>query len=98
MCFSNLPVEFDDQGDPYLADDADEVSEPGECDHDHGDATIHGCGCGEAADAALDADPEEAFEEILESVTDATRTHLTGTTDPDDGTGAVRGRNSAEGD
>lgn len=91
MCFSNLPIEFDEDGDPYLADAAEEVSEPGT--HT---TSAHDCGCPERADALDDADPEEAFADILESVTDAGRSHLTDdTTEAPD---AGRERDTAEGD
>lgn len=97
MCFSNLPVEFDDEGDPYLADEAEEVSQPGVCDHDHAGSVPGDCGCGAADDVTLDEAPDEAFEEILESVTDATRSHLADGVDVD-GADASRSRDSAEGD
>lgn len=71
MCMSNLPIEFDENGDPYLAEAADEVDVPG-------------CGCED--DVALEAlDPEAAFEDIVESVPDDVRERLEGpaeTADP----------------
>ena len=33
MCFSNLPIEFDDEGNPYLAEEADGVEEGSSPDH-----------------------------------------------------------------
>jgi hypothetical protein len=65
MCFSNLPIEFDEEGNPRLAEEAEEVERPA-------------CGCIDDAPAlALDEDdPEEAFEEIVESVPDEVRARL----------------------
>lgn len=66
MCFSNLPVEFDDQGNPYLADEADDVR--------HTDRPA-------ADDAPLDADPEGAYAAILEDIRGPVRREVAGTSD-----------------
>lgn len=84
MCFSNLPIAFDEHGDPYLTDEAEDVGDPGT--HT---TTATDCGCG-TDDAPLDAtDPEDAFADILDSVSDASRMHLTdigsGDANPDSG-------------
>jgi hypothetical protein len=77
MCFSNLPVEFDDEGNPYLAEEADEVdATPG--------ATAAGCGCSDGAgEVGLDeADPEATYEAILESMPGDVRERVAGTEEP----------------
>lgn len=91
MCFSNLPVEFDEEGDPYLADEADEVERPGDVDHDH-----PACDCDvETGDVRLSADPEAAFEAIVGSLPEGARTHL----EAAEGQGTVQGGpDAAEGD
>jgi len=62
MCMSNLPIEFDENGDPHLAEAADEVDRPG-------------CDCGD--DVALDdLDPEDAFADIAESMPGDVLEHL----------------------
>ncbi|MFB6168099.1 MAG: hypothetical protein ABEJ43_04555 [Haloferacaceae archaeon] len=71
MCFSNLPLEFDEDGNPYLAEEADDIERPGE--HDH----AADCGCG-TAEGDLDADPEAAYETIVESLPEAAREHVAG--------------------
>lgn len=65
MCFSNLPIEFDDEGNPYLADEAEEVDEPGT--HDREERAT------DAGEAPLDADPEAAYAEIVECVPESVR-------------------------
>ena len=62
MCMSNLPIEFDEHGDPYLAEEAEAVDRPA-------------CGCGEDV-AVDDLDPAEAFDDIAESVPDDVLEHL----------------------
>ena len=66
MCFSNLPIEFDDDGNPYLADEADDVERPAPSDA----APESNCGCSSTTDdVALDeADPEAMYEAILQTV------------------------------
>lgn len=61
MCFSNLPVEFDEEGNPYLADEAEDVEQPGTCTHD-GD-----CNCA-ADDDEIETDPEATYETIVASL------------------------------
>lgn len=73
MCFTNLPVEFDENGDPYLAEVADDVDRPDTAEHDH---AAEACDCADA-DAPLEADPEAAYETLVAAVSDATRDHLT---------------------
>jgi hypothetical protein len=68
MCMSNLPIEFDENGDPHLAEEADDVDRPA-------------CGCGEAA-ALDDGDPADAYEEIVESVPDDVLDHLEAGVEP----------------
>lgn len=78
MCFSNLPLEFDEDGNPYLAEEADDVARPGErggAGHDHG----ADCGC-DTAEADLDTDPEGAYEAIVESLPEGAREHVAGET------------------
>ena len=62
MCMSNLPIEFDENGDPHLAEEADEVDPPA-------------CGCGD--DVVLDdLDATEAFDDIAATVPDDVLEHL----------------------
>lgn len=77
MCFSNLPIEFDENGDPYLAEAAEAVHQPG-------------CGCDADADLA-ELDPEAAFEDIVESVPDDVRRHLEDGAAPDERSGRAGG-------
>lgn len=71
MCFSNLPIEFDENGDPSLAEEADDVERPG-------------CGCEEVALEELD--PEEAFHDIVASVPEGVRDHLDEAENPPEAT------------
>jgi hypothetical protein len=66
MCFSNLPIEFDENGEPYLAEEADEVDR---------------LDCAEGV-ALEELDPEAAFDDIVASVSDDIVEHLGETTDP----------------
>jgi len=91
MCFSNLPLEFDEDGNPYLAEEADEVDRPGEGGghaHDHGDGPAGDCGCG-AIEAELDADPEGAYEAIVESLPDSARERVASEESPATGDGST---------
>ena len=84
MCFSNLPIEFDDEGNPYLADDADGVDRMPASKADSAST----CGCSDATDdvAIEDADPEAIYEAILETMPGDVRERLT---DPSDRAGHV---------
>jgi hypothetical protein len=90
VCFSNLPLEFDEEGNPYLAEEADEVERPGdggeggEAVHDHGHAADCGCGAGEAD---LEADPEGAYEAIVDSLPKSARERVAGEEPPTNGDG-----------
>lgn len=71
MCFSNLPVEFDDQGNPYLADEAEAVDQPD-------------CGCASGYEEALeDVDPASAYADIVETLPEDVARDL----EPPDGAG-----------
>lgn len=71
MCFSNLPVEFDEDGNPYLAEEAESVDQP------PGHVDDCGCDLGESVtDVDLSADPEDAYETILSGLRDDARKHL----------------------
>ena len=74
MCFSNLPIEFDEDGNPYLAAEADDVDRPTVS----ADDSAPSCDCdGETDDVALDdADPEAMYEEILETMPSDVREQL----------------------
>ena len=76
MCFSNLPIEFDDEGNPYLADEADDVDRPSEAGA--ASAPASDCGCAnESDDVPLDeADPEAVYEELLETIPSDVRERL----------------------
>jgi hypothetical protein len=100
MCFSNLPVEFDEDGDPYLADEADDVTSPGE--NDRIGAVDDECGCDQNADAAIDAAPEAAYDAILAAMPETARADLTdsgtATTEVDSSADDRHGRDTVEGD
>lgn len=77
MCFSNLPVEFDAEGNPRLAGSDDEETGH-DHDHDHGrDATTW------TDDDGLD--PEARYREILDALPDRARDRI------DDGPDERRG-------
>ncbi|WP_306052132.1 hypothetical protein [Natronococcus wangiae] len=73
MCFSNLPIEFDDEGNPHLASEADGVERPG------AETESVACDCDDAtADVPLeDADPEAMYEAILAEMPREARERLT---------------------
>ena len=99
MCFSNLPVEFDEDGDPYLADEADDVTSPGE---DRAGAVADDRGRTAEEDVAIDAAPEAAYDAILAAMPETARADLTGsdtaTTELDSSVDDRHGRDAAEGD
>lgn len=62
MCFSNLPIEFDDEGNPYLAEEADDVEQATDC------------GCDADSDTGIDeSDPEDVFQAVLSTVPESVR-------------------------
>ena len=88
MCFSNLPIEFDDEGNPYLADEADDVDRPSSAGAESECASASDCGCAdESGDVPLnEADPEAVYEELLETMPSDVREQLvdsSGPTTPD---------------
>ena len=63
MCFSNLPIEFDEAGNPYLAEDADAVER------------VDDCGCG--TDVGIEEDdPEAVVDAVLSSVPEDVREEI----------------------
>lgn len=64
MCFSNLPIEFDANGDPYLADEAEAVERS-----DVAEAETN---------EALDTDPQEAYEVIVGDLPQGAQERLAG--------------------
>lgn len=68
MCFSNLPIEFDEDGNPRLAQ-ADDESEGG---HEHGRD-----GPSSSGDDGLD--PEARYQAILDDLPERARNDLDGT-------------------
>lgn len=66
MCFSNLPVEFDEHGNPGLAASADEDED----DHAHVSDAV------ERATDGDDLDPETRYREILDDLPDRARERL----------------------
>ena len=77
MCFSNLPIEFDEAGDPYLADEAEDVER------------VADCGC--ETDVGIDEeDPEAVFEAVASTVPESVREELGwAVEDATDGDGTV---------
>ena len=75
MCFSNLPIEFDEEGNPYLTDEAEDVDRPSASEVE----SESGRGCSSTTDdvALADADPEAMYEAILETVPRNAREQLT---------------------
>lgn len=66
MCFSNLPVEFDEHGNPYLADEADDVDRPRAMSDD---------------EPSLDEDPRGAYAEIVNDLPEGLRASLAAESD-----------------
>lgn len=64
MCFSNLPVEFDEDGTPRLAEPDDESAH----DHDTDSDTV-------AVDDE-ELDPERCYQEILADLPERTRNRI----------------------
>lgn len=63
MCFSNLPIEFDDAGNPYLGDEADDVERP--------DSTTREA---DGADPVeIEVAPERVYDAIVNSLPDGAR-------------------------
>lgn len=62
MCFTNLPIEFDEDGNPYLKEEAEDVDQPD-------------CGC-DAGNAVEEVDPREAYEEVVAAMPDDVREQL----------------------
>jgi hypothetical protein len=60
MCFDSLPIEFDESGEPSLADDAENVTQPGTDDQV---GVVEGRECAPDAEAAIDAAPIDAAPE-----------------------------------
>jgi hypothetical protein len=60
MCFSNLPIEFDDDGNPRLVESDPDSASSSDHDHDHADAGV-------AARATADDGlaPEARYAEIV---------------------------------
>jgi hypothetical protein len=103
MCFSNLPVAFDDEGNPYLAEEAEDVDPPGNIDArgdvdtsaDADGSTSGGdraCGCSaEPGEVALDeGDPEATYEAIVASMPGDVGEEVAETEDPPEETGCDR--------
>lgn len=94
MCFTNLPIEVDEDGDPYIADEIDRPAESTDPDADatgeDGNPDLETYGC-------LDDDPdvpiaqledEERFDEVMETLPDDARAAIeaeVGTTESVDG-------------
>ncbi|MFT4921550.1 MAG: hypothetical protein ACI8XM_000751 [Haloarculaceae archaeon] len=74
MCFSNLPIEFDEQGNPHLVDDAEE-------DGAEEDGTHEPTGVAERATREDGLDPEHRYDAILDDLPDRAREHLDTKTD-----------------
>jgi hypothetical protein len=78
MCFDSLPIEFDESGEPSLADDAENVTQPGTDDQV---GVVEGRECAPDAEAAIDAAPidaapEAAYDAILSAVPETARAQL----------------------
>ncbi|WP_396611345.1 hypothetical protein ACH9L7_14195 [Haloferax sp. S1W] len=83
MCFSNLPLEFDEDGNPFLAKEAEAVERPEESHNHDSDAIDRDSGTDNPdADVAADphadvaADPEAAYEAIVASLPASARHHV----------------------
>lgn len=96
MCFNEIHVEFDAEGNAYLGEEAEDPSYPGddpgnECpDHDD-------CWCAHDADIPVETEPEEAYDAILSDVSENAR-ELLDDTPADSGRDGHRSRDSARGD
>jgi hypothetical protein len=70
MCFSNLPIGFDDEGNPFLAEDVDAIDRPPGSRRDR---------TGSASSVAPDeANPEAVYVAILETMPNDVRERLDG--------------------
>lgn len=78
MCFSNLPIEFDDEGNPYLAEEAEKVGHPTDTE----------CGCEVTLD---ETDPETMYAAILASMPSDVREQIGDPGDSDGPDGRFRG-------
>lgn len=90
MCFSNLPVEFDDEGNPRLVESEEETDgnhgrgdhRDNAADHDHGADRDHGRDRNPASSTGDDGlDAESRYREILEDLPDRARERIDGDTD-----------------
>ena len=86
MCFSNLPIEFDEQGNPYLAEEADTVNQPGGGTHDHNHDHNHDDHHRNETEGG-DPDPEAMYATIMDSLPEDARQRIAeaGETTPPNG-------------
>lgn len=70
MCFTNLPIELDEDGDPYLADEADRIETPGEpTDPDEDpDLETYGCLGDDPGVPISELDDEEPYAAVMETL------------------------------
>lgn len=97
VCFTNLPVEFDEEGNPYLDEqEAETVERPdAEADVDYDDMDKVGCVEGDPGKPLADTDPEEAYGSILAELPEDARERVA---ESDESADAGSYQRSAEGD
>lgn len=93
MCFSNLPIEFDEHGDPYLAEEAETVDRPSEEAHGHGDAIDSR----ENEAEGSDPDPEAMYATIMNSLPQNACQRIAETVEAKSSEGDAHGAESASG-
>jgi len=82
MCFTNLPIEFDEEGNPYLNEQEAEAVERPEVDPDadYEDMDEVGCVEGDPGEPLADVDSEAAYGSIPDELPEAV-SELVGETD-----------------
>lgn len=80
MCFTNLPIEIDENGDPYLADDADDIEHRSEAaDRDDSpDLETYGCLGDDPGVPISELDDEDTYAAVMETLPKDVREGLHG--------------------
>lgn len=97
MCFTNLPIELDEDGDPYIADDIDRPAEstdpPAEGPGDgEPDLETYGCLDDDPDVPIAQLDDEERFDEVMETLPDDARAAIEAEVGPTESVDGERDR------
>lgn len=78
MCFTNLPIEFDEEGNPYLNKEEMENVEQPDCDHDHGFEDLDKVGTveGDPGPALADLDSDEVYDVVVDTLPESAREQI----------------------